>query len=223
MKNIVEELLSIADNKYKKFNENLVKGNSPIIGVKIPKLRLMAKDIIKNNLIDDFMNNYEGIYFEEKLIKGVIIANDEDLFNKYVDDYLKELDSWCLVDTFCNSCKFIDNNKEKYWIFIKKLINSKEEFIIRCGYVLLLNYYIDDEYIKEVTDLLQIEYDFYYVNTAIAWCISEAFINYSTVIEKLLTKKILNEFVQNKAIDKIYDSYRVDIETKVRLRDLKYF
>lgn len=220
---IVEKMLNRADLNYKRFNENLVKGNSPFIGIRIPELRKLAKEIIKNNQVADFFDNYEGIFFEEKLIKGLLLSSNEELFKKYVFEYLKTLDSWCLVDTFCNSCKFINNKKDKYWNFVKDLIDSNEEFIKRCGYVFLLNYYLEDKYINEVLEFLLKKSDFYYVNMAIAWCISEAFIKYPEDIEEILKEKKLDEFVQNKAIDKINDSYRVDGITKVRLRDLKYF
>ena len=220
---IVEKMLGTADLTYKKFNESLLKGDSPIIGIRIPELRKMIKEIIKNNFVDSFFYEYEGLYFEEKLIKGLLLASEENLFNKYVNDYLKELDSWCLVDTFCNSCKFIKNNKEKYWDFVKKLIESREEFVIRTGYVFILNYYLSDEYIDEVIKMLCEENKYYYVNMAIAWCLCELYVKYPSEIEKILNKKILSEFVQNKAIDKINDSYRVNVEDKVRLRDLKYF
>lgn len=220
---VVEKMLSNADLTYKKFNENIIKGDSPIIGIRIPELRKMTKEIIKNNFIDSFFYEYEGLYFEEKLIKGLLLASGENLFNKYVNDYLKELDSWCLVDTFCNSCKFVKKNKDEYWDFVKILIDSREEFVIRSGYVFILNYYLSDEYIDEVIELLLKKFDFYYVNMAIAWCLCEAYIKYPKLVEDILSRKILKEFVQNKTIDKINDSYRVNIEDKVRLRSLKYF
>lgn len=220
---IVEKMLNNADLTYKKFNENVVKGSSPIIGIKIPELRKIAKDILKSNKVDIFFKEYEGVYFEEKLIKGLLLASDEKRFNKLVDNYLKELDSWCLVDTFCNSCKFVGKNKDKYWEFIKNILNSNEEYIVRCGYVLLLNYYLSDSYIKEVIELLLKEFDFYYVNMAIAWCLCETYIKYPKIVEDILKQKKLSEFVQNKTIDKINDSFRVSLSDKVRLRDLKYF
>jgi len=221
--NIVNIMLKNADLNYKRFNENIVKGNSPILGIRIPELRKIVKNIFKNNQVNIFFKEYEGIYFEEKLIKGLIISTDEELFNNYINDYLYELDSWCLVDTFCNNCKFIKNNKNKYWDFIKNLLNYQEEFIVRCGYVFILNYYLIDNYIDEVKDLLVRKQDYYYVNMAIAWCLCEVYITYPKLVEDILNKKILDEFVQNKAIAKINDSLRVSLDDKVRLRDLKYF
>lgn len=223
MNKIVEKMFEKSEESIKLYDKNIVRGNSPFIGLRIPLVRKFAKEIIKNKKVSEFFLEYEGIYFEEKLIKGFIIASNEDYFNKYSLDYIKEFDSWCLVDTFCNSCKFIRNNKEKYFSFIKKLISSDEEFVIRCGYVMMLYYYLSDEYIDEIIDLCLMSSEYYYVNMAISWLISEVFIKYPLKIEKLLKSKKLGEFIQNKSIDKINDSYRVSNNIKVRLRDLKYF
>lgn len=223
MNEFVEKLFQKSEESIKLYDKNIVKGNSPFIGVRVPEVRKISQEIIKNNQVEDFFNEYDGIYFEEKLIKGIIIASNEDYFDKFAGNYLKELDSWCLVDTFCNSLKFIKSNREKYWVLIKKMIDSDKEFTIRTGYVMMLNYYLEDKYIDEVINFCLKKSDFYYVNMAIAWLISEAFIKYPKEIEELLNSKKLSEFIQNKAIDKINDSYRVDKNIKVRLRDLKYF
>jgi len=223
MNKFVEKMFEKNEESIKLYDKNIVRGNSPFIGVRIPEIRKFAKEIIKNKKVSEFFLEYEGIYFEEKLIKGFIIASNEDYFNKYSLDYIKEFDSWCLVDTFCNSSKFIEKNKGKYFSFIKNLINSNEEFVIRCGYVMMLYYYLSDEYIDEVINLCLMSSEHYYVNMAISWLISEAFIKYPVRIEKLLNSKKLSEFIQNKSIDKINDSYRVSNDIKVRLRDLKYF
>lgn len=223
MNKIVEKMHEKSEESIKLYDKNIVRGNSPFIGVRIPEVRKFAKEIIKNKKVSEFFLEYEGIYFEEKLIKGFIIASNEKYFNKYSLDYIKEFDSWCLVDTFCNSSKFIEKNKGKYFSFIKNLINSDEEFIIRCGYVMVLYYYLSDEYIDEILDLCLMSSEYYYVNMAISWLISEAFIKYPLKIEKLLKSKKLSNFIQNKSIDKINDSYRVSNDIKVKLRDLKYF
>lgn len=218
---VVKELFELAEENYKRFNENVVRGNSPIIGVRIPTLRKIANKIIKEKRVSEFLENYEGKYFEEKLIKGVIIASSEEYFKKYGNDYNKELDSWCLVDTYSNSLKFIGRKQDKYWDLVKELLNSKEEFIVRLGYVLMLNYYLTDKYIDEVIVLCKKEYDEYYINMAIAWLISEAYINYPKKITNLLKLRELSDFVHEKSIDKINDSFRVSNSEKRRLRELK--
>ena len=221
MNEVVKELFELAEETYKRFNENVVKGNSPIFGVRIPTLRKISNKIIKEKKVDKFFSEYEGNYFEEKLIKGVIIASKEEMFMQYNDEYKYELDSWCLVDTYSNSLKFIDKKKDKYWELVKSLLNSKEEFVIRLGYVLMLNYYLTDNYIDEVIELCKRQYEEYYVNMAIAWVISEIYINNPKKVNKLLEDKCLNSFVHEKSIDKICDSFRVKESDKRKLRELK--
>lgn len=218
---VVEELFELAEENYKRFNENVVRGSSPIIGVRIPKLRKIAENIVKGNKILEFFREYEGKYFEEKLIKGVIIASNEEYFKEYGTDYNKELDSWCLVDTYANSCKFIGKKQDKYWSLVKSFLDSKEEFIIRLGYVLMLNYFLTDKYIDDIIELCKREYDEYYVNMAIAWLISEAYISFPKKITNLFKARELSGFVHEKSIDKINDSFRVSNSEKRRLRELK--
>lgn len=220
MSDLIKELEKLSDPVYQKFNQNVVKGDSPIIGVRIPTLRKIAKRIKKENKVDLFFQEYEGKYFEEKLIKGLLLASDKELFLERIDEYLEEIDSWCLCDTFCISCKFIKSELNEYFPLILKMLESDKEFIIRTGYVLILNYYINDEYIERVFELIKKDYSYYYVNMAIAWLISEIYLSYPVKVKELLASEI-NEFVKNKAIDKINDSFRVSELEKMRLRKLK--
>lgn len=221
MNKVIEKLFEYSEESIKLYDRNIIKGNSPFIGVRIPILRKLAKNIIKDNLVENFFINYEGKYFEEKLLKGLIIASKEEYFFELNSEYLNELDSWCLVDTYANSCKFINNNLDKYWDFVKSLIDNKNEFIIRCGFVFILYYYLDDKYIDEIIKLVLKKYDYYYVNMAIAWLLSEIYIKYPMKVMNLLESSILCNFVHEKTIDKINDSFRVSDEDKRILRGLK--
>ena len=45
--NIRKELQALVDAKYKEFHSSLLPGANNILGVRIPQLRIMAKEIIK--------------------------------------------------------------------------------------------------------------------------------------------------------------------------------
>lgn len=45
--NIRKELQALVDAKYKEFHSSLLPGVNNILGVRIPQLRIMAKEIIK--------------------------------------------------------------------------------------------------------------------------------------------------------------------------------
>ena len=68
-----EELYKIADEKYKEFHSSLCPDVSNIIGVRIPKLREIAKRISKQNW-KDFLDNYKCEFYEEKMIYGLVIG-----------------------------------------------------------------------------------------------------------------------------------------------------
>jgi len=48
--NIRKELQTLADSKYQEFHSSLLPGANNILGVRIPQLRTMAKEIIKNGV-----------------------------------------------------------------------------------------------------------------------------------------------------------------------------
>jgi len=65
----------------------------------------------------------------------------------------------------------------------------------------------------------KIDNDSYYVNMAIAWFISVLFCKYRVRTLEYLKKNKLNDFIQNKAISKIRESFRVStIDKKLVLK-----
>ncbi|MGN1123024.1 MAG: hypothetical protein ACI4RR_01670 [Eubacterium sp.] len=69
--------------------------------------------------------------------------------------------------------------------------------------------------------MTQIKTDEYYVNMAIAWALSVAYIKYEDKVLDILKNKTLDAFVHNKAIQKIRESNRVDKAKKEYLKALK--
>ena len=122
---------------------------------------------------------------------------------------MKELDDTL---SYYVSTNTVDKNNES----AKKiaLILDSREFFIRAGYIILLNYYIDDEHISDILSLCEKESNYYYVNMSVSWLISYCFIGYKEKVLELFKSKKLSPFVQNKAISKIRESYRVSKEDK---------
>lgn len=62
--NIRKELQTLADSKYQEFHSSLLPGANNILGVRIPQLRTMAKEIIKKEDWRTLSNN-RYVYYEE--------------------------------------------------------------------------------------------------------------------------------------------------------------
>ena len=83
----------------------------------------------------------------------------------------------------------------------------------------MLNYYLIDDYIDRVLCVISnIKTEYYYVNVAISWLLSVAIIKYPDKVIELFKQKKLSKFVQNKAISKIQDSYRIKKELKNKVK-----
>lgn len=216
-------LYSYQDTKYKNFHSKLIK-DEKLIGIKTPILKNISKEIAKNNYKVFLKNNKHEIY-EEKIIHGLVIGYLKVPF----EDVLKELDmfmpyntNWAINDIVCANLKIFKKEQSKGFNYILKLINSKNNFSIRFGLVLLLDYYINDNYIDNIFEIIDdIKNDEYYVKMAIAWLLSICFIKYPDKTLTYLNKANIDNFTYNKCIDKICDSYRVEKKVKEELKKSK--
>ena len=73
---LIKYLFSIKDYEYKKFNERIIKTNN-IIGVRIPVLKKIAKEIAKKDYLT-FIKNNKHKYYEEIMLHGLVITYLKD-------------------------------------------------------------------------------------------------------------------------------------------------
>lgn len=224
LKTIREQLFELADEKYRQFQSGLCPNTDHIIGVRLPFLRKLAKEIAKGDW-RDYLKYSNDLYFEEVMLMGMVIGyvkTDTEEILKYVEEFIPKIDNWSVCDSFCTGLKFIKTNKNRVWDFLQPYLFSKAEFHIRFGVVMLLNYYIEDDYIDRVIDKLgRIKHEGYYVKMAVAWAISACYVKYDIKTINFLEKNELDDFTYNKAIQKIIESLQVDKETKAMLKTMK--
>ena len=222
--NFVQYLKSIAQNKYAEFSGKIIPGAENILGVSVPILRAMAKEIIKGDWTGFLIQSKDNT-LEEVMIQGIIIgiANTEiEEVIKMTEDYLPKINNWAVCDCFCTSLKVVLNYKKEFLPFLKTCLASDEQYRIRFAVVMLLSYYIEDEYIRYILETLNsIHHDSYYTRMSVAWAISICYIKFKKETLALLTENDLDDFTFNKAIDKITDSHRVPVFEKNKLKILK--
>jgi len=108
------------------------------------------------------------------------------------------------------------------WDFLQPYLSSDKEYEIRFGVVMLLLYFVEDEYIERVLQWMdRIRHEGYYVKMAVAWAISVCYVKYPEPTMAFLKNNTLDDFTYNKALQKIIESLRVDSETKHVLRSMK--
>ena len=220
----LNELYSLQDLKYKEFHGKLIMSDK-LIGARTPELKRIAKVIARSNYKEFFKENRHELY-EENMVHGLVLGYLKLDFNElkpFVDEFIPYIDNWAVCDATVANLKVYKKNKTKDIVFneIKNYLKNDNPWINRFGYVLLLEYFIEEKYMDEIFELCQNYKDHYYVKMAIAWLISMCYIKYKGRTITFLKKHKLDVWTHNKSIQKIIDSYRVENMDKVILRGLK--
>ena len=188
----LEYLKSLKDEKYKEFHSSLVLNSKyEMIGIRVPIMRNIAKQIAKTSNIEEFLNYSQNKYYEEIMIQGLVISHikDEKVFYKYFKNHIKKIDNWALCDTFCNAIKIVEKYENKYFDEMIELSLSNKEFISRVGIVTILSHFINEKNLDTIFDTLnKIESDKFYINMAEAWLVCEMYIKFSKETKNSLKK-----------------------------------
>lgn len=145
-KDIKDKLISMADEKYRDFSKALIPDSKPLLGVRLPMLRKMAKEIVKAG---DWENTFdENEYFEEVMLEAMVtgygVSREDDLekAKSMLDGLVPQVDNWSVCDSLCVSYDICGKYPEEMYQHIKKYIYSDKEFEVRVGLILLLDHYV---------------------------------------------------------------------------------
>lgn len=224
MENIRQKLFEMQDKKYQQFHSGLCPNVDDIIGVRIPELRKLAKQIAKENA-QEYLELTQKKYYEERMLQGFIIGymkSDLEERLKYLDQFVPVIDNWAICDCCCSTFKFTNKYPKEMWNYIQKYLSSNKEFELRFAIIMLMDYYLTEEYIDKVLKIYDnIQNEGYYVKMGVAWAISMAYVKFPEKTMKLLKNNHLDNFTYNKAIQKMIESYRIDEKTKQILKEMK--
>ena len=216
-------LVSEAEEEYQKFSSSLLPRIDNVLGVRLPKLRKKAKEIVKSDFKFLF-DAGECLYFEEKLIKAFVIGLMDcplAVRFEYVKDFVSCIDNWSVCDSFCASLKFTNSYKLDVWEFLQQYLSSSSEYELRFGVVMILNYFVTDEWIDKVLEVLfSLDSDKYYAQMGIAWAISVCLVKYFDKTLYCLKSSSFSVVIFKKTIQKGCESNRLTTSQKKILKNL---
>ena len=100
---ILKELMNLQEVGYADFQSRLTPGldREHFIGVRIPKLRKLAKLFGKTKECKEFLRKLPHHYFEENMLHGLLIAEikDYDVCIAELERFLPFIDNWAVCDT----------------------------------------------------------------------------------------------------------------------------
>ena len=171
-----KELLTLAEPDYCAFHSNLLPGIDNILGVRVPKLRELAKRIAKASVWRSYLDTVQCEYYEEIMIYGMIIGYakmGEDEREQRLNTFVPMINNWAVCDCCCSTLKFIAKDLPRWFPYLVSQIEKGQEFSIRFGVVALMDYYISEEWIDRLLEIYQnIRHEAYYVKMAVAWAVS---------------------------------------------------
>ncbi|MGN1113255.1 MAG: DNA alkylation repair protein [Acutalibacteraceae bacterium] len=222
---IINRIYELADERYRSFHSSLVPGLDNIIGVRMPELRKLAREIVKNSDWQEFLSIDSREIYELEMLKGLVIGMAKCTIEErleLVKEFVPQIDNWAVCDTFTGGLKAFGKNRELILPYIEECLKSEEQYTVRFAVCMLMDYYVDDEYIDyTLKKIARIKHSGYYVMMARAWALSVCFIKQREKTLELLQKKSLDSETQNKAIQKCRESLRVSQEDKEMLLSLR--
>ena len=227
MNNLInKQLHELSDADYKVFNSKIISTNYPTLGVRVPALRALAKKLAKEADVYTYLDAPDLEAYEQIVLYGMTLSNVKkmslDEVFAYLDPLIPLFDNWGHVDTITSEFKIFKTDLEKVLEHYLPLKTDEGEFTKRFFVILLLSFYMNDDYIDRVLTLLtEVPQGQYYVDMAIAWTLSVGLVKYYDKTLDLIQDHKFSKFVHNKAIQKARESYRVSPETKEFLNGLK--
>ncbi|MDR1300196.1 MAG: DNA alkylation repair protein [Candidatus Nomurabacteria bacterium] len=213
--------LTAGNEEYAEFNRRIIVTGQEILGVRMPELRKLAKRLAGDMSADD-VNNFIKLIdkqiYEEVLLAGLIIAYAKLTDREKISltrQYLKYVDNWGQVDTAVDS----SYSSLDWWNFAKERSGSPDEFTVRYGVVLMMNFIKSDKLHEVLRVSRSVKHDGYYVKMAVAWLYATAAVrDYELTLREA---RKLPEWTRKKALTKMLESYRFTPAQKAEIRKLR--
>ncbi len=211
------------DKSYREFNSRLIPGVENVLGVRVPIIRKIVKEMNEDEK-KLFLNNLPHDWHEENIMHMIIISEEND-YNKakeMLSEFLPFVDNWQVCDVGIPKAFKKLEDGEDLLLFVKKLISNEGTYFKRYGIFILMKIYLERFYRKEILEMVaEINSNEYYVNMMRAWFFQEAMVKRYDDAIKYLENKKLDKFTHLKTISKCVDSRKIDEKTKLYMKTLR--
>ena len=211
---IIVQLTNLAqgNESYAAFNRRIVNTKMPVIGVRVPDLRRLARRLAPDMSAADISEllTAQNESFDYVLLCGLLITHarlDDLVAIDLTKQYLLHVDSWAHIDTFVEKKRRFAG--EIWWDFALECLQNEAEFTVRYGVVSLMTNFLDEAQVDRVFAALRnVKHDGYYVKMALAWLYATAAVNFFEKTLAELENRQIDAWTRNKAYQKMRESRR---------------
>lgn len=212
-----------AEPRLAEFSSKLTPGKDRIIGVRIPRIRQIAGNVVK----DDWRSVLDDVpqCFEEEVLRGLVIATapmDVRERISLTDDFLQYIDNWATCDVFCSSWRVPRGEEDAAWDYFSSLMDGGDEFGMRVSLISRMSHFKDEPRSRDLLeDIAGHDNPGYYYRMGAAWTVSTIYVRHQAPVMELLRSGRMEPWTHNKSIQKICESRRVTDEERDAVRALR--
>ena len=224
MTEIQQRLFALQDAGYRDFHAALMPtvDKALVIGVRMPALRALAKELKGTEPAADFMAQLPHKYYEENNLHAALIGHirDFDACIAAVERFLPYVDNWATCDMM--NPRALTKDKAALLERIRLWLQSGHTYTVRFGMEMLMNHFLEEDFREEYLALVaSVRSEEYYVRMMQAWYFATALAKQYEAAVTYLEQRKLGAWVHNKTIQKARESFRVSQEQKEYLKSLK--
>lgn len=224
MTEIQQRLFALQDAGYRDFHAALMPtvDKALVIGVRMPALRALAKELKGTELAADFMAALPHKYYEENNLHAALIGHIRDFQPclTALERFLPYVDNWATCDMM--NPRALAKDKAALLERIRLWLQSSHTYTVRFGMEMLMNHFLEEDFREEYPALVaSVRSEEYYVRMMQAWYFATALAKQYEAAVTYLEQRRLGAWVHNKTIQKARESFRVSQEQKEYLKSLK--
>lgn len=220
---IMLRLHSMSEPEYALFTRRTNPTAHEPIGVRVPKLRALAKEYRGFDFHDFFERAKAGSWEEQMLCAMLIGALKGEVEERlwYLKRFVPYIEDWAVNDTLTADFKVRTKERDTIREFLIPYLLSDREFEQRFGVVMLTDHFLqpeDADFVFKWID--RVGQEEYYSMMAVAWLLATALAKLPSETEAYITgpNRLPLETLRM-TVRKAYDSYRVPRELYERIRD----
>jgi 3-methyladenine DNA glycosylase AlkD len=211
-----------AEEKMAEFHARLIPCDGKFLGVRVPVIRKLAKEIAKGDW-RSFIEEVDEEYVEYIMLHGMVVCQAKMSLDERLTQlrrFIPKVSNWAVCDT----CQYrpATGERTRYWEFLQHYLGEPSEYGMRYAVIAILVNFIDDEHMDRVLEIMdRTKHDGYYLKMGVAWTVAECFVKFPEKTMRYLNGNGLDDFTYNRSLQKITESFRVSDDTKTIIRGMK--
>ena len=118
-----------SSEKLKAFSAKLLPGieESRILGVKVPELRKVAKELVASGEYKEFLTE-KHFYVEEVILHGLMLGCAKltiDELMRELEKFLPQADNWMVTDCTASGLKAVKKNRDAFYLKCLEWLESE--------------------------------------------------------------------------------------------------